>query len=451
MATVTIQYIEKSKEELIDELLKKDRLIEQLQEKLKEQEQKLKEKKKPKFVKANLKKKRRKKPGRKKGHLGKTRPNPDHVDQTIALTLDPCPDCGSAFEQPAETVEHIQEDIIPAHVQVTNYIKYRYWCSSCRVMHTAKAHPAEIPNGYLGPNVLIHAALLKYQHHLPYESIAGIFQSFCQLTVTPGALAQAMQRLSGWLGIEKQAIQEALQKSPVKHMDETGWRLDGKSHWVWELVNEKLAYYHIDSSRGSKVAKALLGKNPQGILITDFYSAYTKLPMKKQKCLVHLFREMHRIKETDTSKEYQTYHKKIRRVFEDALRLSLRHGNLDPPVYHRRLEKIKKRLFLLACREYENKNLIRLTKRFLKHWLYLLTFLSEPGLAWHNNLAERLIRPNVINRNRSFGNRSQKGAEAHATLMSIIQTMKLQGKDLVTSLSTLIETHSKSAAPAILV
>lgn len=59
----------------------------------------------------------------------------------------------------------------------------------------------------------------------------------------------------------------------------------------------------------------------------------------------------------------------------------------------------------------------------------MFTFLQDPAVAWNNNLAERMIRPNVIYRNRSFGNRSDRGAKAHGLMMSLIQTMKLQKKD----------------------
>ncbi len=60
----------------------------------------------------------------------------------------------------------------------------------------------------------------------------------------------------------------------------------------------------------------------------------------------------------------------------------------------------------------------------------MLRFLKDPTLSWNNNFAERMIRPNVIYRNRSFGNRSDRGAEAHGTMMSLIQTLRLQGKNV---------------------
>ena len=78
--------------------------------------------------------------------------------------------------------------------------------------------------------------------------------------MTQGALAQALQRLSNWLLVEKKEILKAIRESPHLHIDETGWRMDGKNHWLWAFVNQKLAYYTIDKSRARKVPRNVLSK-----------------------------------------------------------------------------------------------------------------------------------------------------------------------------------------------
>ena len=92
-----------------------------------------------------------------------------------------------------------------------------------------------------------------------------------------------------------------MRESPQVHVDETGWRLDGKRSWVWAFVNEKLAYYPVEGSRGKKVIKETLGEEFDGTLISDFYSVYLKLPYRMQKCLVHLLRDFHECAKTDKS------------------------------------------------------------------------------------------------------------------------------------------------------
>lgn len=68
----------------------------------------------------------------------------------------------------SEDEEHIQEDIVPAHVEATKFIRRAYHCSHCRKLQRAPYAPGEVPYGYLGPNVLIQAILLKYHHGLSY-------------------------------------------------------------------------------------------------------------------------------------------------------------------------------------------------------------------------------------------------------------------------------------------
>ena len=439
-----VMLTEKTKEELIEIILEERKKMGELENKIRELEEKVKadqRKRAEKFAKGNAVKKRKKRPGQKFGHVGMTRRIPDHIDEVIEETLCQCPDCKQPLGSPLEIEEEIQEDIIPAHVHVRKYLRHVYGCGHCKKKVYAPYHPEHVPKGYLGANVLIQAAILKYYHCLPYRKIRELFQELAGLTVSPGGISQALARVSHWLGVEKAVLLEAIRGSPQLHVDETGWRLDGKKSWVWALVNKRLAYYHVDRSRARKVLKGLLGSNFDGTLISDFFSVYLNLPYRMQKCLVHLLREFHDCAKTDRTVEFVRAYRKIKRMINDARKLKDRHDQIPSGEYARLRLRLEERLFDFTTAVYTNKNLQRLSKRFVQSWLDMFRFLKDPSLDWNNNLAERLIRPNVIYRNRSFGNRSDRGAEAHGTIMSLMQTLRLQGQNVGENLRTAFLRH----------
>lgn len=433
--------IEQSKDELIDEILRLRKEKEELQKQLED----LKKQIKPAFIKIPVYKKKRhwKKLGRPVGHIGCTRPKPEIIHHTVEQTLDQCPDCGgkSLSPWPSEDEEHIQEDIVPAHVEATKFIRHAYHCSDCHKLQRAPYASGEVPCGYLGPNVLVQTILMKYHHGLPYSKIQMMFKELCGLTVTDSALAQALQRLARFLTVEKHVILDAVRASPWIHGDETGWKIAGTNHWLWDFVNQKLALYKISRSRGKQVPEEILGRDYAGITISDFLSAYDKSGHRRQRCLVHLLREMHDCRQKDGSVEYLLAYRKLKRILKDAQRLDASRGKLAPWVFARRVAKIKDRVLDFACQPFSNANWKRLSKRLLRYSKELLTFLEVPGLPCDNNHAERMIRPNVIFRKISFQNMSRLGADAHEVLMSLLQTLRLQDKNAVDFFKTAYLRH----------
>ena len=428
-----------SKEELVKKILDQDEEIHRLRQEIETLKEKLAPKPKPRHQQEEKKASGRSLPperwGRKPGHPGITRPKPKIVHREVHQTLSACPDCRGRLSPPQEVTEHIQEDIVPARVMATRYLRYRYWCRDCKKIVNAPYAPDEVPWGRLGPMTLITMAILKYHHGLPGNKIKEIFRDLAGLEISEGAVAQALGRLSHWLKVETAVVAAALRSSPFLHADETGWKINGINHWLWAMVNERLAYYQISRSRGSKIARALLGENFKGVLISDFYAAYNKIGLKQQKCLVHLLREMRQLKERDPTQAFLIPYKKLKRIIQDALRLNEKRHGLGPGVFNRRKQLLNDRLIDFGCSIQSHKDWKRLSARVLKHHRSILAFLDVPGLPSNNNAAERAIRPHVIIRNRSYQNRTDKGAAAHSILTSLIHSLKLQGRNPIAELS----------------
>lgn len=446
-----LSLMEDDKEKLVDEILRLRRENESLRQQLERLKEKSPKKSdKPEFPKAVALGLPPHRWGRKPGHPGRTRPKPNHIDHEVIQKISSCPDCHGPLGSSAGVIEHIQEDIVPARVEVTRFLRHRYWCSGCRALVTAPAAPHEIPHSYLGPQALATMVWLKYHVVVPGNKIVALFQDLCGLTVSEGAVAHALQRLARHLGVEADVVLAALKSASVKHVDETGWKINGTGHWLWSVANALWSYTHIAESRGSKVPKALLGHPFQGVVVADFFSAYNKMRGLQQKCLVHLRRDIQEARGDHPPPDFTGPEKKIMRLLADAHRLAERRSLYSRLVFVRRVRRLKDRLFDFATAVYSHKVWQRLSARLLKHKDQIFTFLDIPGVPSDNNHAERAIRPHVILRNRSFHNRTDAGAHAHSVLTSLIQTLLLQKRPVIPEIACAYLAHRHGLVAPIL-
>ena len=235
-------------------------------------------------------------------------------------------------------------------------------------------------------------------------------------------------RVAEEMGDHYKELVEAVRSGKTIHIDETGWRVDGRNHWIWAGTTDKATIYKIDRHRSGEVANELLGDdNGERVVISDFFSAYSKVPGRKQKCLVHLMREFKKVeaKKIELTDEFKQFKKKVLRLLRDAVRI---HENItDPEVRERRIARIHVRLRKIYSATYSLSDCKRIAKRLRRYKDELFTFLEVNGVNWHNNDAERAIRPMVVARKNSYGSRSIVGAGNRCTLMSISESAKKRG------------------------
>ena len=243
--------------------------------------------------------------------------------------------------------------------------------------------------------------------------------------------------LYGWY----EQIGRDARSSAVLHADETGWRVGGKTHWLWCFTSAVATYYLIDRSRGQPALKKFFTEAFEGTLITDFWGPYEKVQAAfKQKCLVHLFREFEKVEVRNKSPAWVEFRKKLKRLLRDALRLNRREGMAESEHASRRA-RLDERLDQVIDEPWTDPDARRLSARLCKYRHELLTFLDQPGLPSDNNQGEREIRPAVIIRKNSLCNRSHAGAEMQAVMMSIYRTLKLRGHDPIRSISAALREY----------
>jgi len=404
----------------------------------------------PTYEKPSSKRQRRNKPGRKKGHLGVRRKKPDHVDEVKEHKLEQCPDCRASLRGKAacETRSRYIEDIPQTRSVVVEHRIYRYYCRGCDKIVEAPV-TAALPNATIGLRTLVFAAWLHYGLGIATTKITRILNVAAQFKVTESGLFQAWHRLAEILKSVYAEIGAQARASAVLNADETGWRVNGETFWLHCLCNQTLAYFGIERSRGSPALIKLLGEFFRGILISDFWGGYNFIiAFAKQKCLVHLMRELVKTSLTNSTAPWCAFSKKLTRLLRDAIRLKSQADKLEPVVFEKRKTRLKTRLQALINADHQDKDCQRLVKRLRRHQDELFTFLDYPEVDWHNNHGERQLRPAVVARKNSGGNHSERGAETQAVMMTIFFTLALRGQDQVNTVIQMVEEYIKNANPS---
>ena len=368
---------------------------------------------------------RLKKPGRKAGHAGACRPTPRRIDAHRDHRLKDCPECGAPVGQPIRHHTRLIEDIPPP--EVTAHTVHGYWCSRCQKIVAPKVAAAS-PRSSLGLRFVVLTAWLHYLVGVSVGNCVKTAQVALGFRVSPGGLTLAWQNLATLLEAHYQAIGQNIRASAVLHADETGWRVNGVTFWLWAFATREYCYYVIDRRRGAGVVKRVLGALFPGILITDFWGAYNAIEaLAKQRCYFHLFTEFVKVDQRNTSVAWRCFRKTLARLLKDAVRLGERRQQDPPATFARRKAKLHKRLDELIATPVSDADAKRLIKRLRRHRGELFTFLDHAGVSPYNNHAEQQMRTAVHTRKVCQQNRSLNGAKTHAILMTLFRSAQLQG------------------------
>lgn len=385
------------------------------------------------------------KPGRPKGHAPAHRaaPPPEVITQTIETPLsNACPDCGAVLED-HQTHEQTVSDLPKVEPVVTKYISHSGWCPCCRRRVRAK-HPDQPSTAggaarhQIGPNALALSADLKHRLGLSYQKTAELFQSHFGLTICAGALARAGQRIAHLAGRTYQALVTIMRYAPVACGDETGWRIGGRPAWLWVFTNQLATVFTIREGRGGDVIADVLGRDFNGVLSSDCCPSYDPIAAAdKQKCLGHIIKDLSTLESIKTRGAVR-FPREALGVLRNAIDLKRRAGGMSAHGYAVARGRIEARTDRLLRRHFTDPDNRRLANRMIKHRAHLYTFLYVEEVEPTNNAAERAIRPAVIARKLSAGNRSPTGAQTHSILASLAATARQHGATLVDAVQDLL-------------
>lgn len=241
---------------------------------------------------------RRKRSGAKPGHKGYNRPKQE-PDERVDVSLERCPECGGAVSK-CRSSKSVRtrtiEDLAPnPGVKATEYNIHRYWCSHCGKIVEPKIAEA-LPSNRIGNRTIALTAWLHYALGNTTSQILAVLNYHFSFPVSQGALTSQWKRVAEILRPWYDEIGDACLRSGVLHADESGWRVDGRTQWLWCFATSNETYFMIHPTRGEAALDEFFKDYFDGVLVSDFYAAYNSVECRaSQKCLVHLLRELKNI------------------------------------------------------------------------------------------------------------------------------------------------------------
>lgn len=347
------------------------------------------------------------------------------------VKLEQCPCCGSErLSATGEFEDHVVADIPEPKPEYHRYRRHEFECQDCGRKSQGRGD-LELPGSHVGPRARLLNIYCRGHLGISLGKSCDLLAQWWGISLSrPGALGHLAWGSKLFDPIVTRLL-ELLRESELIHADETGWRINGKNVWAWCFANPRIAVYLIKHSRGSEVLREALGDSLPGVLVCDFYASYNFLNAKKQRCLVHLLRELHSLREKVPAICVTKHLQPLTKLFQDAIALAKQREQLTTHAYARKCDAIYERFGDLATAPSTNAHVRRIQKRLHKYVDELFTFLQVPHVPPDNTPAERDIRSVTAARGDGGVNRSDWGAKAFGNAKSVIRTCQKQGRQFL--------------------
>jgi transposase len=393
----------------------------------------------PSFVKSNTPKRTDPKPPRKKRapqhNRARRRETPTRI---VEHALDRCPDCNYRLRgQSLDYSRQVLELPPPPPIEVIEHRIIKRFCPKCARWRSPKRplRGQVLGRSRIGVRLASLLAYLRTSLRLPIAAMHQYLASLHQLRLSGGGLQEILHDVRQAVTPALDAIKQQARHAAILHGDETSWRENGQSGYVWSFSTpgqEAVRYYEYDPSRSQAVVKRFLNGQFVGHLVSDFYCGYNDYAGKHQRCWTHLLRDLHTLKEAEQQDAaVVAWAMAVRACYDTAQAWVAANAQAPPADREALYVKLTSQTHGLALQYARSKAhpCCALAKRLLRHEDELFQFVLVEGLSADNNLAERAIRPLVVIRKVSGGSRSAGGTQTRLGLASLFHTWQARGQN----------------------
>ncbi len=396
------------------------------------------------ITKPKKKNKKKGKIGGQPGHERHDRPvfSEDEINNTHQYILTACPICNgqvNMLDAPPRIIQQIELPEVPTIKE--EHRSYPVWCEKCQQVHYMPFPAHIIKEGLFKERLTSLVAYMKNVCHASFSTIRKFIRDVLGEKVSRGYLRKVIEKVSQSLEAPYSELLDRLPLEKKVNVDETGHKENKKRFWTWVFKADLYVLFKIDKSRGSKVLIDVLGKEFNGVLGCDYFSAYRKymkdFDVTMQFCIAHLIRDI-RFLTTLPDKETKAYGDRLLDKIKNMFKVIHQRDNMIPEDFTNALEKAKEKIITAALQDVpsrlnkdgkeEKREAKNMADRFRKHGKAYFEFITKPGIDPTNNVAEQAIRFVVIDRYITQGTRSIKGRQSSERLWTVIATCSLQGR-----------------------
>jgi transposase len=390
------------------------------------------------------------KPGGQRGHPGHHRHRipVERVKNVVPYVPTVCAHCQTALavepgpNEPEPTWHQVAE-IPELAAEVTEHQGHTRTCPGCGHLNRGEI-PPEIRAHGVGPRLAAVMSYLSGRHHLSRRAVEEVVKTVFEVPISLGSVSGLEAQTSAALASAYQEAQAAVRDAPVKNTDETGWSEKGQKRWLWTAATATVAFFVIHLRRGFEGLQALLGETITGVVCSDRWSVYSKLPLEsRQICWAHLKRDFQKLVDRGGPAEAmgRAGLEVVECLFADWW--AFRCGELDRAGLQARSGSIARQLqdvLEQGCSCADSKaatfcaNLLAL---YPAMWL----FTTMEGVEPTNNHAERILRMGVLWRKNAFGCHSAAGCRFVERMLTVVQTLRLQKRPVLDFLYRAIVAH----------
>lgn len=362
--------------------------------------------------------------------------------RVVYHAVEQCPNCNHKLVNGHVKWSHQVVELPETKVDVVDHLFVERRCGICGKRYTPD--PGVVLAGVVvgkksvGIRLMSVIAHLKTVCRMPVRQIKELLETFYGLKISIGEISEILHDVAELGDSTCEDLLGEVRGSPVAHADETGWREDGVNGYIWSFSTPDVRYYTYRHSRGSVVPKEVL-EGFDGALVADFYAAYNFYEGIKQRCWVHLGRDLDVLVDKNQDlPELKAWVESVKALYYRAKDTTKdKHTELE----RSRLESGFEAELLEICRPYVGLKIAPqrvLAERMTRFINELFSFVGNPEIPSENNAAERAVRPAVVARKISGGSRSARGSKTCSNLRTLFETWRLRNTNTIEACQQMI-------------